>query len=179
MYPVRARGDTLSPMQLKMRDKLEEALRLVAEINPEARLVRIIGIGVHEDGTVHLGNSRDYESRWEYAFKDDKDGESPPVCITVLYYNADERLIDENAGNVPWDMEFFDEEIIDELKDSDELAEIFADEDDFKPLAGSGHDVILYTMRRALDPVVMICNWKGQNLMLDPIGGEIILGSEE
>jgi hypothetical protein len=159
-------------MQLKMRDKLDEALRLVAKINPEARLVRIIGIGVHQDGTVHLDNSRDYESRWEYAFKDDKDGESPPVCITVLYYNFNERLVDENAGNVPWDMEYFDEEIIDELKDSDELAEIFADQDDFKPLGGSGRDVVLYTMRRALDPVVMISNWKGQHLQLDPISLE-------
>lgn len=166
-------------MQLKMRDKLDEALRLAAEINPEAHLVRIIGIGVHEDGTVHLDNPSDYESRWEYAFKDDGDGESPPACITVLYYHTGQRLIDKNAGNVPWDMEYFDEEIIDELKDSDELAEIFADEDDFKALSGSGSDVILYTMRRALDPIVIISNWKGQHLMMDPISGDIVLGSEE
>jgi hypothetical protein len=178
MFPARARGDTLFPMRLKMKDKLDEALSLAAEINLEARLVRIIGIGVHQDGTVHLDNPNDYESRWEYAFKDDKDGESPPLCLTVLYYNAGQRLVDKNAGNVPWDMEYFDEEIIDELRDSDDLAELFADEDDFKPLSGSGSDVILYTMRRALDPVAIISNWKGQNLMLDPIGGEVFFGSE-
>jgi hypothetical protein len=161
-------------MQLKMRDKLDEALRLAAEVNPEAQLVRIIGIGVHDDGTVHLDNPNDYESRWEYAFKDDHDGESPPACLTVLYYHTGQRLIDKNAGNVPWDMEYFDEEIIPELKDSDELSEVFAEEDDFKPLSGSGSDVILYTMRRALDPVVMINNWKGQHLQLDPISAEVL-----
>jgi hypothetical protein len=165
-------------MKLKMRDKLGEAVRLAAEVNPEARLVRIVGIGLYDDGTVHLENPDDYMSRWEYAFKDDKDGESPPVCVTVLYWTTGERLVDKNAGNVSWDLEYFDDEILSELLDSDALAEVFADQENFKRLAGSGNDVIAYTMRRALDPVAVIQNWKSQQLMLDPLSGEVLRGTE-
>jgi hypothetical protein len=79
---------------------------------------------------------------------------------------------------VSWDLEYFDDEILSELLDSDALAEVFADQENFKRLAGSGNDVIAYTMRRALDPVAVIQNWKSQQLMLDPLSGEVLRGTE-
>jgi hypothetical protein len=155
--------------KLKMQDKLEEAIRLAARVNTDAGLVRIFGLGLHPDGTVRPGQADDYYSRWEYAFVDDKEGEAPPQCITVLYWGRDDPHVDPKAGNVDSKLEIFDEETLSGLHDSDEITGLFCDHSDYKPPAGTSDDFILYTMRRLYDPQVIIQNWKGQTLILDPV----------
>ena len=163
----------MEPLKLKMRDKLDEAMRLAAEVNPEVKLVRITGLGIHPDGTVHLGRVGDYISRWEYAFMDNKEGEAPPEFVTVLYWQSGAPHVDPRAGNVSV-MEYFDEEIIPELRDSDALVERFHDQPEHKAMCGHQNDVIAYSMRRALDPVVVLQNWKGQSWRMDPISLDAI-----
>lgn len=163
----------MTSTRLKMRDRLDQAIRLALEINPEAKLVRISGLGVHADGAVELGRPNDYISRWEYAFMDDREGEAPPFFVSVLYYASGEPLVTPNPGNVT-QSETFDEEIIPELQDSDALVEIFNDQPDYKPMGGYQQDALVYSMRRALDPIVIMQNWKGQFLRLDPISLDII-----
>lgn len=161
-------------LRLSMWDRFDEALRVAAEVDPEARLVRIVGIGLHRDGRVQLGAAEDYASRWEYAFCNDRDGRRPPVCLTVLYWQDGEQLVDPRAGNVGGGLEAFDEELIPDLLDSMPLAERFQNTPGHEPLAGSSDDHIAYFMRRPLDPVAALHNFAGQHLLLDPLSGEAV-----
>jgi len=151
-----------------MKDNLERALALVAEKNPDARLVCISGVGLHPDGRVRPAAPRDWLSRWQYAFCDDRGGEAPPRFYTVLYLFADGPRLDENAGNVT-ETEPFDDETLSVMADSDRLVEIFREQPGFQPPAGSGDDLLVITMRRMFDPVAYLSNWKGQSLVLDPL----------
>lgn len=167
--PVEAGGGVI---RLGMQDRFDEALRVAAELDPEAQLVRIIGIGLHRDGRVQLGAVGDYTSRWEYAFRNDLDGHRPPVCITVLYWQDGQRHVDPRAGNVGRELAYFDEELIPGLLDSPVLAERFQAVPDHEPLGGSSDDLIVYTMRRPLDPVAAVHNFAGQHMLLDPLRAE-------
>jgi hypothetical protein len=162
------------PLRLKMRDRLDEAIRLAAEVNRQAQLVKITGLGLQPDGCVHLGKAVDWVSRWEYAFMDDKDGQAPKQYITVLYLQDAKPIVDPRAGNVAEIKEYFDEELIPILKDSHELVGIFHEQPDYKKMAGTAEDFIVYSMRRMLDPLATICNWDGQFLRLDPVSGDIV-----
>jgi hypothetical protein len=134
---------------LKMRDKLDEAIRLASGVSPEVNLIRITGLGIHSDGTVQLGRPNDFVSRWEFAFMDDKEGEAPPFFVSVLYLKPGKPLVTPSAGNV-MQSEYFDEEVIPELHDSDALVELFNDQPDYKPMGGNNQDAMVYSMRRAL-----------------------------
>jgi hypothetical protein len=162
-----------------MRDRLDEAIRLAAKVNRQANLVKIIGLGLHPDGCVHLRNPDDWVSRWEYAFMDDKEGQAPRQYITVLYLQDGDAIVDSQAGNVAGIKEYFDEELIPILKDSHELVDIFHDQHDYKKMAGTAEDFIVYDMRRMLDPLATLLNWDGQFLRLDPVSGDVLEPSDK
>jgi len=159
--------------RLMMRDRLEEAMDKAKAVNPRARLVSIIGIGVHSDGTVHLGDRNDHVSRWQYAFRDHKDGEEPPQDITVLYIYSGEPMVADKAGNVTHD-EPFEMDVIGALANSKTLVDLFNGQPKFKPMTGDINDVIIYYMEKMLAPVALMMNWKKQNLRVDPTTMEIL-----
>ena len=156
---------------LTLRERLVEALALAAEVDRRARLVRILGLGLHADGRVRLGAPDDWISRWEYAFiVGDEDGESLGY-ITVLYLSPDGPRVDPHAGNVS-ETEFFDDEVIDGLHDSDRLVKAFNRRFCSHPMAGGEDDVLLITMRRMLDPIAVMYNGNGDQMRLDPVSLE-------
>ena len=160
-------------LKLMMRDRLDEAIGKAESVNPKARLVSIVGIGLHGDGSIHLGDKKDHVSRWQYAFRDHKDEDEPPQDITVIYIYSGEPLVDENAGNVTHD-EPFETEMISNLSNSKRLVDLFNEQPGFKPMAGDINDVIVYFMEKMLAPVALIMNWKGQMLRVDPLTMEIL-----
>lgn len=156
-------------MKLKMKDRLDEAMKLAKEEDSWVELVSIVGIRLHRDGAVHFGGKDDYVSRWQYAFVKDRGDAGPPKWVTVLYWmNGEKPHIDPNAGNCS-DTIPFEEDIIQRLEDSPELTTIFHQQPDFKPMGGYDGDVIIYKMERPMAPMAIIQNWKGQGLMIDPV----------
>jgi|GEM_PF-2442516 len=66
----RDRRSVLHP-EPRLEDLLDEALAIVHFAAPDAKLVRIFGAGVDENGRVDLTRDDDFLSRWEFAFYDD------------------------------------------------------------------------------------------------------------
>ena len=155
------------PEKFRMKDKLEEAIKRAKEKNPAAKLVRIFGMNLNPDGTVMLGQQGKFTPRWEYAFKDDKNGEAPPQFITVLFMAPKVPMVNANAGNVS-DMPSFSDEQLGMLANSDLAAKAFLAIPDYKPFIGNDNESIVYLIQDN-KPVIHLTNWKGQMVRLDAI----------
>jgi hypothetical protein len=162
-------------LKLKMRDRLDEAIKLAKEIDSWAMLSSIVGLKVHQDGAVHLGEAKDdYISRWQYAFMNDMGGDAPTKYITVLYWmDGKTPHVDKKAGNVS-DTVPFEDDLIPKLEDSDSLAAKFNQQPNFKTLGGYDSDCVIYRMDKPMLPLAIVTNWKGQSLMIDPVEMEIL-----
>lgn len=162
-------------LNLRMHDRLAEATKLALEVDSWAMLSSVVGIGVHKDGAVHLGEEKDdYISRWQYAFMNDMRGEAPPRYITVLYFmDGKTPHLDKKAGNVS-DTVPFDKDIIPRLENSDAIVAKFHQQPDFKLMAGHSNDVVVYRMERPMAPIAIVSNWKGQSIIMDPVEMDII-----
>lgn len=160
---------------LKMHDRLAEAMKLVKDIDSWAMLSSIVGIKVHRDGAVHLGEKKDdYISRWQYAFMNDMGGDAPTRYITVLYWmEGKDPHIDKKAGNVS-DTVPFEEDIIPKLENSNSLVAMFNQQAGFKTLGGYDNDTVVYRMDKPMLPMAIVSNWKGQTMIIDPVEMEII-----
>lgn len=162
------------PEKVKMKDRLNDAIRMAKEMNPAAKLVRITGLALNADGTIMLGEQGKFIPRWEYAFMDDKNGEAPPVFMTVLYMAPKAPLKTPNAGNVS-DTGIIPDEQVQMLADSDIVATVFNSIPGNKPCGGYDNDCISYIIQDEL-PTVIVMNWKGQSARFDPFTLETITG---
>ena len=154
------------PKKVKMKDKLDEAIAKAKAKNPACKLVRIFGLAIESDGNITLGQQGKFTPRWEYAFMDDKNGEAPAQFLTVLYLAPKVPLVSDNAGNVG-NKEPFKEETIPMIADSSVLASVFNIQEGYKHLNGNDSDSVIYYVDHG-SPVVVISNWNGQCLRLDP-----------
>jgi hypothetical protein len=156
-----------------MKDRLDEAAAAARRVDPRAKLCRIFGLALRADGTILLGEPGKYVPRWEYAFADDQDGEAPPRYVTVLYLSPAAPIVDPNAGNVSAAAPF-PSWAASSLADSDVLAAAFSAQPGHERMGGFDHDSILYQVEKG-EPVVLMGNWKGQHLRMDPVTRSVIL----
>jgi hypothetical protein len=84
-----------------------------------------------------------------------------------MYLAPTVPLVNDNAGNVG-NKEAFKDENVPMLADSTVLASVFNIEAGYKHLNGNDNDSMVYYVDDG-SPVVVISNWNGQSLRLDPI----------
>lgn len=69
--PVVARPSTGGASDVvAMEDLLDDAIQAATAAVPGAQLVKVIGFGVRQDGTVDLSSTTNYMRRWAYYFKE-------------------------------------------------------------------------------------------------------------
>ncbi|RME25540.1 MAG: hypothetical protein D6806_07680 [Deltaproteobacteria bacterium] len=156
-----------------MKELLEPSVRLALERRPQARLVRIAGFGLRENGRIVPMAPRNWVCRWEFAFCSAAEEPGLFSYHSVSYLQWNKPQYSDVAGNVS-ETEPFDDETLAGIADSDELVEIFASISGFRPMAGHDDDFVAITMRRPLDPVAYMHNRHGQWAMIDPLGREVI-----
>ena len=133
-------GDGDAPPRVEtMQTYLDDALDRAAEIDADAYLVQINGMGVDSDGTVDLEGNTGYVRRWNFGFK------SPSGDISVIYMSEDWTgsypEVQHPAGNVVSTEAITNPTA---LPDSDAVAAAFAGEAGCGTLDGSESANLLY-----------------------------------
>lgn len=129
-----------SPANLAMRDNLQSSTDYVLAQWPDARLVSIVGIGVHGDGTVNTTDLADYSSRWIYGYL--LDGGD---YATVLFWNQTRKcgLVTEPDGSQSAN-EVIADDAIPALVDSPVLVSAYEAGPLCDPLQGNSSDTVIY-----------------------------------
>lgn len=161
------------PKGVRMKDRLNEAMAAAKQVNPRAKLCRVFGLALRADGSILLGEPGKFVPRWEYAFVDDQEEHAPPRYVTILYLSPGAPLVDPNAGNVS-SIEPFPSGDAPILADSDVLAAAFNAQAGHEPMGGFDNDSILYQVEKG-EPVVLMGNWKGQHIRLDPVTLSVLI----
>ena len=134
----------------RMRERLEEAIRLAAAEDPAARLVTIIGNGLSADGTAGLDEAASYSHRWVYGFFNAASRVRLTVSWLTSAHNRSIPWVDPSAGNISAEDPIADPA---RLADSDVVAAAFATDPACAPLVGDGGDQMVYTFAGGRDVV--------------------------